>query len=570
MLKEPTLKYPQQPHGGKLVNRVLTGQKREEELARAKQLPTIMIDLEAVITIEMIATGVLSPNEGFMNEKDYKSVLKTGRLANGLVWPVPLSFAPTGERNKQVIQSLSIGDEVALADETKEPVAILKVEDIFNYDREERAIHLFGTTDRKHPGVDSIYRRMGDISLGGPITLLRRAHWGPFEKLRMEPKDTWRLFYEEKKFRSVAGFITGANPLHRGHEYIHKNALEEIDGLLLQPLVEIAKREYTRHEFRMLAYRAVLDTYYPKERAILSPLRVTYIFAGPREAVLHALIMKNYGCTHALIGRDHAGVGDYYDKYASHSIFDEFTPEELGIDVRLFHEVFYCMRCDSPATTQTCPHDERFRINISGTNIREMLRHGILPPKEIVRPESARIAMQGIQPKGVDEHGESISPVGKIIKGSFPFYLERTRLGGPKREKPLTPEELTKSDLEAVIYDVRENAHRVYKDVFDAYSFAGDTNRNLQPEWKMDALDALKTQQQMVIEDLEEKVKQAPEAASDEFMYQDKQEAEKELEVAKKILDDIPKTLRNQDLAYRTWNPLPYKRYRGIDEPEEK
>lgn len=569
MKQELLAKYPQQPHGGTLINRVATGSKREEELARAKQLPMIMIDLEAVITIEMIATGVLSPNEGFMNEQDYKSVLKTGRLANGLVWPVPLSFAPIGARNQEVVRSLSVGDEVALADETKEPVAILKIEDIFAYDKEERASHLFGTTDRNHPGVDSIYRRMGDVALGGPITLLRRANWGPFEKLRMEPKDTWRLFYEEKKFRSVAGFITGANPLHRGHEYIHKNALEEIDGLLLQPLVEMAKREYTRHEFRMLAYRAVLDAYYPKNRAILSPLRVTYIFAGPREAVLHALIMKNYGCTHALIGRDHAGIGDYYDKYASHTIFDEFTGEELGIDIRLFHEVFYCMRCDSPATVQSCPHDERFRINISGTNIREMLRHGILPPKEIVRPESARIAMQGIQPKGVDEHGESISPVGKIVKGTFPFYMERTRLGGPKREKPLTQEEVTKRDLEAVILDVRENAHRIYKEVFEEYSRVGDTDRDLQPEWKMDALDALKSQQQMVIQDLEEKVAQAPETASDEFMYQDKKEAKRELEVAKKILDDIPKTLRNEDLTYRTWNPLPYKRYRGSDEAIE-
>ncbi len=569
MKQELLAKYPQQPHGGTLINRVATGSKREEELARAKQLPMIMIDLEAVITIEMIATGVLSPNEGFMNEQDYKSVLKTGRLANGLVWPVPLSFAPIGARNQEVVRSLSVGDEVALADETKEPVAILKIEDIFAYDKEERASHLFGTTDRNHPGVDSIYRRMGDVALGGPITLLRRANWGPFEKLRMEPKDTWRLFYEEKKFRSVAGFITGANPLHRGHEYIHKNALEEIDGLLLQPLVEMAKREYTRHEFRMLAYRAVLDAYYPKNRAILSPLRVTYIFAGPREAVLHALIMKNYGCTHALIGRDHAGIGDYYDKYASHTIFDEFTGEELGIDIRLFHEVFYCMRCDSPATVQSCPHDERFRINISGTNIREMLRHGILPPKEIVRPESARIAMQGIQPKGVDEHGESISPVGKIVKGTFPFYMERTRLGGPKREKPLTLEEVTKRDLEAVILDVRENAHRIYKEVFEEYSRVGDTDRDLQPEWKMDALDALKSQQQMVIQDLEEKVAQAPETASDEFMYQDKEEAKRELEVAKKILDDIPKTLRNEDLTYRTWNPLPYKRYRGSDEAIE-
>lgn len=570
MKQDILARYPQQPHGGTLINNVLTGKKREEELARAKQLPTIMVDLEAVITIEMIATGVLSPNEGFMNEQDYKSVLKTGRLANGLVWPVPLSFAPIGDRNKEIIQSLSIGDEVALADDTKEPVALLKIEDIFDYDKTERASYLFGTTDRNHPGVDAIYRRMGDVSLGGPLTLLRRANWGPFEKLRMEPKDTWRLFFEEKKFRSVAGFITGANPLHRGHEYIHKNALEEIDGLLLQPLVEMAKREYTRHEFRMLAYRTVLDTYYPKNRSILAPLRVTYIFAGPREAVLHALIMKNYGCTHALIGRDHAGIGDYYDKYASHTIFDEYTPEELGIDIRLFHEVFYCLRCDSPASEQSCPHDNHYRIRISGTNIREMLRHGILPPKEIVRPESARIAMQGIQPKGADENGEAVLPVGKIVKGTFPFYTKRTRLGGPKRETPLTQDELNKRDLEAAIMDVRENADRVYKEVFDEYSNVGDTDRNLQPEWRTDALDALKTQQQMVIQDLKEKVAQAPNVASDEFMYQDKEEAERELEVAKKILDDIPKTLRNDDLKYRTWNPLPYKRYRGSDESNEE
>jgi sulfate adenylyltransferase len=568
--ENPFAHYPQKPHGGKLVNQVVPESERDEELARARELPKIMIDLEAVITIEMIATGVLSPNVGFMCEEDYKSVLNTGRLKNGLIWPVPLSFAPTGTRNKEVIQGLKVGDEVTLVDESKEPVAILKIEDIFAYDKLERARHLFGTTDRNHPGVDAIYRRMGDVALGGPIRLLRRAHWGPFENLRMEPKDTWRLFYEEKKFRSVAGFITGANPLHRGHEYIHKNALEEIDGLFLQPLVEMAKREYTRHEFRMLAYKSVLNTYYPKDRAILAPLRVTYIFAGPREAVLHAIIMKNYGCTHALIGRDHAGIGDYYDKYASHTIFDEFRPQELGIDVRLFYEVFYCMRCDSPATQQSCPHDERYRINISGTNIREMLRQGILPPKEIVRPESARIAMQGIQPKGVDEQGNSISPVGKIIKGTFPFYLQRTRLGGPLREKPLTMEELTRADLETVIMDVRENAHRVYKEVFEEFSSVGDTNRDLQPQWRVEAREAMLAQQQMVIEDLEEKVKQAPEVASDEFMYQDRKEAERELEVARKIKQDIPPLLRKEDVQYRIWNPLPYQRYRGSDEPDEQ
>ena len=558
--------YPQQPHGGKLVNRVLTGEAREKVLARAKELPMIMIDLEAVITLEMIAIGVLSPNEGFMNEADYESVLKDGRLENGVVWPVPLSFAPTGDRNQEVVHSLSIGEEVILANESKDPVAILKIDDIFHYDKEKRASHLFGTTDRDHPGVDAIYRRMGDTALGGPIQLLNRVNWGPFEKLRLEPKDTWRIFYEEKKFRSTAGFITGANPLHRGHEYIHKNALEEIDGLLLQPLVEMAKREYTRHEFRVLSYKSVLDNYYPKDRSILAPLRVTYIFAGPRETVLHALIMKNFGCTHALIGRDHAGIGDYYDKYASHTIFDTFTPEELGIDVRLFHEVFYCTRCDTPATTETCPHDERYRVNISGTGIRELLRHGIMPPKEIVRPESARIAMQGVQPKGVDDSNNAILPVGKTIKSIFPFYVDRNRLGGPKRPDPLTADELTNRDLEAAVLDVRVNAHRVYSGVFEEYSYLGDTNRNLQPEWIANAREAVRDQQEMVIEDLEEKVQQASEVASDEFMYQDKEEALRELEVAKKILEDIPSALRPQELEYRTWNTLPYHRYRGGDE----
>lgn len=564
--EEKVAVYPQQPHGGELVNQVLSGQELEDALERAKQLPMIVVDLEAVITLEMIATGVLSPNKGFMNEIDYKSVLTEGRLSNGVVWPVPLSFAPIGERNREIIQALEVGDEIALADSSKEAVAILKIEDIFDYDREFRATHLFGTVDRDHPGVDSIYRRMGDTALGGTIHLLRRVHWGPFEDIRLEPKDTWKLFYEEKKFKSVGGFITGANPLHRGHEYIHRNALEELDGLFVQPLVEMAKREYTRHEFRVLAYRSVLDTYYPKDRTILAPLRVTYIFAGPREAVLHALIMKNYGCTHALIGRDHAGIGDYYDKYASHTIFDTFTPEELGIDIRLFHEVFYCTRCDSAATEYTCPHDDRYRINISGTGIRELLRYGVLPPKEIVRPESARVAMQGIQPKGVDENNQAVSPVGKTIKSLFPYYLYRSRLGGVERGKPLEVEQLTIDDLVTAITDVRENADRIYKEIYEEFSDVTDMTRAVQPEWVTEARESLHKHQEMVVENLEEKVDRAEETTSDEFMYQDKEEAMKELEVARKILDDLPSPLRAEQLTYRTWNSLPYQRYRGSDE----
>ncbi|MFW8564759.1 sulfate adenylyltransferase [Orrella sp. 11846] len=559
-------RYPQKPHGGKLVNQVVPADKVRGEIERARTLPSIRVDLEAVITIEMIATGVLSPITGFMKENDYKSVLSNGRLADGTVWPVPLSFAPIGNRNQEIIKQLKVGDQVALTDYDNEPVAILDIEDLFDYDKGERSQKLFGTTDRNHPGVDSVYRRMGDVSLGGTLHLLKRVDWGPFEKLRQEPKDTWHMFYEERKYRSVAGFITGANPMHRGHEYIHRNALEQVDGLFLQPLVEMAKREYVRHEYRVLAYRNVLETYYPKERAMLSPLRVTYIFAGPREAVLHALIMKNYGCTHALIGRDHAGIGSFYDKYASHSIFDEFTPDELGIDIRLFHEVFYCTRCNCHATTETCPHDERYRLVISGTGIREMLRHGITPPKEVVRPESILAGMQGIQPKGVDASGESIQPVAKIINGMYPYYKKYTRLGGIERSVPLTDDQLCVRDLEVATLDARSHANEIYTEIYEEYNRVLDHNRSIQPSWIQEARRALRNQQERIISDLEEKVDQALDTASDEFLYQDKAEAQRELEAAKSLLQDIPKELTRERMQERAWNPLPYKRYRGADE----
>lgn len=557
------LQIPQKPHGGKLIDLVLTGNELKDALLLSKEWPKIMIDLEAVITLEMIATGVLSPNKGFMDEANYLSVLENGRLKNGLIWPIPLSFAPIGTRNQELIKQLSIGDKVVLIDESGTPIALLDINDIYSYDRNYRAEKLFGTTDRNHPGVDAIFRRMGEIALGGTIELLNRVHWGAFETLRLTPKETWNQFYIEKKFRTVAGFITGANPLHRGHEYIHKNALEITEGLLIQPLVEMAKREYTRNEFRMLSYKSVLKNYYPANRAILSPLRVTYIFAGPRETVLHALIMKNFGCTHALIGRDHAGIGDYYDKYASHTVFDEYDPKELGIKIQLYHEVFYCTRCHHPASIQTCPHEEQYRINISGTSIREMLRHGIMPPKEIIRPESARIAMQGIQPKGLDEHGQSISPIGNTIQSTFPFYMSHLSLGNHPRTTVLKKENLTPDDLEIVNKDVRENADKIYKDIFDLYAHLGDINRNLQPLWITEAQNSIYDQQKMVIQDLEEKVIQAPEKSSDEFMYQHKKEAKLELEVAKMILNQLPKSINLEEFSKRTWNILPYQRYRG-------
>lgn len=553
--------YPQQPHGGKLVDRVATGKEREEGLEKAKSLPKIMVDLEAAITLELIATGVLSPHEGLMVEKEYLSSLETGRLTNGLPWPVPLSFAPTGKKNEEVVQSLSIGDQVALIDNEQTVVAILDVEDIFQYDRDHRAQHVFGTTDRAHPGVDAIYRRMGDTALGGKITLLNRPDWGPFEEIRLEPKDTWHMFYEERKFKSVAGFVTGANPLHRGHEYMHKNLLEEVDGLLVLPLVEMAKREYTRHEFRLLAYRSVLKQYYPQQRTILYPLRVTYVFAGPREAVLHALILKNLGCTHKIVGRDYAGVGGFYDIYAAQNIFEEFTPEELGIDIRTFNEVFYCVRCNQPTTDQSCPHDDSTRVRISGSGIREMLRHGFLPPKEIARPESARIAIQGVQPKGLNPEGEAVTPTGKIIQSMFPFYITHKGIGGHKREQPLDPETLTGDDLRACILDVRANGDLVYKQIYEEYALSADLNQEVRPAWIDAARVAIKEEQELVVDNLKKKVAIAAEETSDEYMYQDKAEAQRELDVAEKILEDAPTPVTEEKAKERIWNIASYDKY---------
>lgn len=239
----------------------------------------------------------------------------------------------------------------------------------------------------------------------------------------------------------------------------------------------------------MRAYQNVIDTYYPADRSLLSPLRVTYIFAGPREAILHALIMKNYGCTHALIGRDHAGVGDFYDKYAGHNVFSDDTKEELGIDVRLFHEVFYDVCAATHATERTSNNDDvRYRLNIAGTGVRELLRYGIMPPKEIVRPESALGGVQAVQPTGVDENHEAVTqPVGKIIKSMFPYYLDYTGLGGSPRAVPLKVEDLTLDDLEAAVRDVRENAGLICEDVYNEYTNVLDRNRSLQKGWRDEA-----------------------------------------------------------------------------------
>jgi sulfate adenylyltransferase len=551
----------------KLINTVLEGPAREVALEEARESlsrnrDTIMIDEEAWITVEMIATGALSPCSGFMNREDYSAVLHTGRLADGTPWPTPLSFAMAGERNQELLKRLGKGDVVTLINRGKEPVARITTEEVFEYDREERAQCVFGTTDRRHPGVRSIYERMGDRSLAGKVELLNRPHWGAFEKYRMTPAECFDYFYKKKGARSVVGFITGANPVHRGHEHIHRVALETHDMLLIQPLVQLAKPEYIRSEFRIQAYETLINKYYPKERVLMSPLRVTYIFAGPREAILHAIVSRNFGATSFAIGRDHAGVGSYYGDYECQSIFDslyEGGSKELGIELLPFSEVFYCCRCGTTATENTCPHGKQYRINISGTGIRELMRYGYLPPKEVSRPEVARIGMQGIQPKGLDENGGSIYPVGSIVKKMFPFYLAARRLGGQPREKPLSWEDLTLEDVERALADVRENADRILRDISDEVQFSMDVRRDIAPAWKAEAAQYVKERQLALVKALEEKARTADPNA-DNRMFQSKAEAEKELEAALAVYESMPDG--KVDNRKHIWNPLKYEEYK--------
>jgi sulfate adenylyltransferase len=547
------------PVGGRLVDRALTGAAREASRSLAGRLPKLTLTLDQIVTLEMIATGVLSPLEGFPGRKDYQSILDRGRLADGTPWTLPPTLAPADEESRRLIDRVREGDAVTLADQKGQAVAILHLQEKYAFDKTERAQKLFGTTDRKHPGVDAIHRRLGDLALAGPIDLIEKTHWGPFEKYRLEPKDAWRLFHEERGWNTVIAFQT-ANPLHRGHEHLQKCALEIFDGLFIHPVVETTRRAYFRNEFRIKAYEVALREYFPADRVAMAPLRITMQYAGPREAILHALIRRNFGCTHFIVGRDHAGFGNFYDPYASQKIFSDYDRAELGIEPVFFRESYYCTRCGSVASEKTCPHGREFHITMSGTGVQDILRYGYLPPKEVLRPEVGQVILQGIQPKGVGPDGKAIRPVGDTIKGLFPFYLTHTRLGGPKREAPLDPATLTKRDLEAALHDARDNASRVYDRVYETFTSLFDLDRSLDVALLQQArLKAIAIQAELV-ESLEQKVAVAPETVEDAYMYQDRAEAERELQVARRILEELRRG-EGADFKSRVWNQRPYEDY---------
>jgi|GEM_PF-257903 sulfate adenylyltransferase len=547
----------QTPVGGRLVNRVLKGRDKVRAKEAAANLPKIKIENDIIVTLEMIATGVLSPLEGFQGYEDYRSILEDKRLADGTPWTIPQIFAPNIESTKS-LDEIKEGEDIALIGKSGEPIALLHLEEKFTIDRKEMVEYIFGTSDKSHPGVNYVYRK-GERALAGKIDLIHRPSWGPFEKYRLEPKDTWEIF-KERNYETVVGFQT-ANPLHRGHEYLQKCALEIFDGIFINPIVETTRRAYFRNEFRIKAYEEAIKVYYPEDRVVFAPLRLIMQYAGPREAVMHALIRRNYGCTHFILGRDHAGYKDYYPKYASQKIFKEFEEDELGITPLFFREAFYCARCANLATEKTCPHGKEYHITMSASIIQDIFRYGYLPPKEVMRPEVSQIAIQGIQPKGLDETGHALESPGAAIKGMFPFYITHYRLGGYKRDRPLDVNSLTVADIRRALLDVRINASKIYEEIYETIAYYFDISRDLVANRRGEALEQSVDRQIRLIKTLKEKVEGAPESVQDPFMYQDKNEAKKELDIAQKILNDLFR-YRPKDFGIRIWNPLEYERYR--------
>ncbi|MEH2027422.1 sulfate adenylyltransferase [Nostoc sp.] len=370
------------PHGGQLVNRIATPEQRAEFLSKADFLPRVELDDRAVSDVEMIAIGAFSPLTGFMNQEDYDRTVTEMRLANGLVWSIPITLSVSEE----VASPLQEGSLIRLDNSRGEFIAVLQLTQKYHYDKTREAIKVYRTDDVNHPGVQVLYNQ-GTVHLAGDIWLLQREPHPQFPTYQIDPAASRQLF-KDKGWKTIVGFQT-RNPIHRAHEYIQKCALEIVDGLFLHPLVGATKEDDIAADVRMRCYEILLEHYYPLDRVTLAINPAAMRYAGPREAIFHALVRKNYGCTHFIVGRDHAGVGDYYGTYDAQYIFDEFAPSELGIVPMKFEHAFYCTRTKQMATSKTSPSKPEERIHLSGTKVREMLRRGELPPPEFSRPEVA-------------------------------------------------------------------------------------------------------------------------------------------------------------------------------------
>ena len=375
------------PHGGRLIDRLVPESKRGRIEEEAEELPRVSVSMEKRKDLENIAYGIYSPLEGPLTQGDYRSVLDRGRLANDVPWTIPIVI----DVSEDEASSFREGDEIALV-EGGEPFALLHVEEVYPLDHREYAKKVFKTLDPAHPGVARTME-MKPLLIGGPIWLFRETP-GKFPRYRLKPKET-RLLFRERGWRTIAGFQTRNAP-HLGHEYVQKTALAFVDGLFINPLIGRKKPGDFKDEVIIEAYEALLRHYYLRETAVLVTLEMEMRYAGPREAIFHAIVRKNYGCTHFIVGRDHAGVGKYYGPYEAQEAFDEYP--DLGITPLFFRSFFYCSRCGGVTNERVCPHPAECRIEFSGTRIREMLMRGERPPRELMRPEVVDVILRHPNP----------------------------------------------------------------------------------------------------------------------------------------------------------------------------
>jgi len=366
------------PHGGTLVDRLIRGEEREEALKKARELKALRLARDYVVDLKNIGHGRYSPLRGFNTEDDYRRIIAEDRLKDGTVWTIPIVL----DVDADTASSMKEGEDVLLSDEGGSPAAILHLESIYTYDKGVHAMSVFGTDDTTHPGVARVFS-MNDVLLGGTIDLLDDTR-EPFPKYNLTPAETRKIF-EDRGWKTVAGFQTRNAP-HMGHENMQKTVLALVDGLLIHPVIGRKKKGDFRDEVILKSYDVLIDNYFPKERVLLSILPMEMRYAGPKEAIHHAIIRKNHGCTHMIVGRDHAGVGKFYPEEAAIEIFDNYP--ELDIKpITIRGDFFYCRRCGQLASDRTCCHDEGYHLKFNGTAIRKMLVDGVVPPPELIRPE---------------------------------------------------------------------------------------------------------------------------------------------------------------------------------------